>query len=109
MSAGCRWSVIATARMMNGSGDRLAPWLALKASFVAARRFITRVMSTSTTAVSCAVVSSELFIPLAIALVVAAVSGYAAIAWLLAALRRVGLAPFAVYCLAVGLVSTLVF
>lgn len=35
-------------------------------------------------------------------LVVAAVSGYAAIAFLLAALRRIGLVPFAVYCLLVG-------
>jgi undecaprenyl-diphosphatase len=34
--------------------------------------------------------------------VIAAISGYAAIAALLAALRRVGLMPFAVYCLAVG-------
>jgi undecaprenyl pyrophosphate phosphatase UppP len=33
---------------------------------------------------------------------VAAISGYLAIAVLLAALRRVGLIPFAVYCLVVG-------
>ena len=36
---------------------------------------------------------------------VAAVSGYAAIALLLAALRRVGLFPFAVYAIIIGLVS----
>lgn len=44
---------------------------------------------------------SELLVGMA----VAAVSGYAAIAVLLAALRRVGLVPFAGYCLVVGLVA----
>lgn len=38
---------------------------------------------------------------------VSAVSGYAAIALLLAALRRVGLAPFAVYCFVIGAVAIL--
>lgn len=46
---------------------------------------------------------------LLIGLLVAAISGYLAIAWLLAALRRTGLSPFAIYCLAVGLVTVLVF
>lgn len=44
-----------------------------------------------------------------VGLLVAALSGYFAIAWLLATLRRTGLAPFAVYCLAVGLTTILVF
>lgn len=48
-------------------------------------------------------------IELLVGLAVAAVSGYLAIAWLLAALRRTGLLPFAIYCLAVGLVTVLVF
>ncbi|MEA1903972.1 MAG: undecaprenyl-diphosphate phosphatase [Actinomycetota bacterium] len=39
---------------------------------------------------------------------VAAVSGYAAIAILLAALRRIGLLPFAAYCLGVGLLTVVV-
>lgn len=39
----------------------------------------------------------------------AAVAGYLAIAWLLAALRRVGLFPFALYCVAVGLATVVVF
>ena len=39
---------------------------------------------------------------LLVGLAVAAVSGYAAIAILLAALRRIGLAPFAIYCFVVG-------
>jgi undecaprenyl-diphosphatase len=47
----------------------------------------------------------ELFVGMA----VAALSGYAAIALLLAALRRVGLYPFAVYCLAMGAITVAVF
>lgn len=46
---------------------------------------------------------------LIVGLAVAAVSGYVAIAWLLAALRKTGLLPFAIYCLAVGLLTVLVF
>lgn len=46
---------------------------------------------------------------LLVGLVVAAVSGYLAIAFLLAALRRTGLTPFAIYCLGVGLLTVLVF
>ena len=46
---------------------------------------------------------------LLVGLLVAAISGYLAIAWLLAALRRTGLSPFAIYCLAVGLVALIVF
>ena len=46
---------------------------------------------------------------LVVAMLVAAISGYLAIAILLAALRRVGLIPFAVYCIAVGLLTVLVF
>lgn len=40
---------------------------------------------------------------------VAAVSGYAAIALLVAALRRVGLVPFAVYAVVVGTITVLAF
>ena len=43
--------------------------------------------------------------PLLVGTLVAAVSGYAAIALLLAALRKVGLAPFAVYCFLIGTVA----
>ena len=45
---------------------------------------------------------------LVVGLVVAAVSGYAAIAWLLSLIKKTGLMPFAVYCLVVGL-ATIVF
>ncbi|HEX9847597.1 MAG TPA: undecaprenyl-diphosphate phosphatase [Acidimicrobiia bacterium] len=46
--------------------------------------------------------AGSLGVELWIGLAVAAISGYLAIAVLLAALRRVGLIPFAVYCLVVG-------
>ncbi|MFQ5523007.1 MAG: undecaprenyl-diphosphate phosphatase [Acidimicrobiia bacterium] len=42
-----------------------------------------------------------------VGLVVSAVSGYAAIAWLLAALRRVGLTPFAIYALVIGVLTVI--
>ena len=45
---------------------------------------------------------------LLVGMAVAAISGYAAIAALLTALRRVGLFPFAGYCFVVGLVAILV-
>lgn len=44
-----------------------------------------------------------------VALAVAAVAGYGAIALLLAALRSIGLLPFAGYCLVVGLLTVVVF
>ena len=44
---------------------------------------------------------------LAVGFVVAAVSGYAAIAFLLRVISRTGLAPFSIYCLAVGLLTVL--
>lgn len=46
-------------------------------------------------------------IELIVGLVVAAISGYAAIAVLLSAIRRIGLNPFAFYCLAAGLLTVL--
>jgi len=46
---------------------------------------------------------------LLVGIVVAGVSGYFAIAFLLRALARVGLLPFAIYCLVVGLAAVLVF
>ena len=52
--------------------------------------------------------SGEFGIELVIAMLVAAVSGYLAIAFLLAVLKRVGLMPFAVDCLAMGLLTVMV-
>lgn len=53
--------------------------------------------------------SGALGAELVVGLVVAAVSGYLAIALLLAALRRVGLSPFAAYSLVMGTVTIVVF
>lgn len=53
--------------------------------------------------------SGEVGLELVVGFAVAAASGYLAIAWLLAALRRVGLIPFASYCLAAGALTILVF
>ena len=47
-------------------------------------------------------------IELVVGFLVAAVSGYLAIGFFLAILKRVGLLPFAVYCLAVGLLTVIV-
>lgn len=49
--------------------------------------------------------TSDLGVELLVGTAVAALSGYAAIAVLLAALRRVGLVPFAFYCFAIGAVA----
>ena len=49
--------------------------------------------------------SQSMGLELLVGTVVAAISGYAAIALLLTALRRVGLAPFAAYCFTVGAVA----
>lgn len=53
--------------------------------------------------------AGQLGVEMVVGLVVAALSGYLAIAWLLAALRRTGLLPFAAYCLAVGIATVIVF
>ena len=52
--------------------------------------------------------SSEFGVELLIGMAVAALTGYMAIAMLLAALRRVGLLPFAGYCLAMGLATVII-
>ena len=41
--------------------------------------------------------------------VVAGITGYFAIGWLMASLKRVGLLPFAIYCVAVGALTVIVF
>lgn len=53
--------------------------------------------------------SGEFGAELIVGMVVAAVSGYLAIALLLASLRRFGLIPFALYCLAIGALTVIVF
>ncbi|HUO45849.1 MAG TPA: undecaprenyl-diphosphate phosphatase [Acidimicrobiia bacterium] len=51
------------------------------------------------------VTSSGLEAPILVGVLVAAVTGYAAIAFLLRMLARIGLWPYAVYCLVVGVVA----
>jgi len=53
--------------------------------------------------------SGEFGLDLVVGFAVAAIAGYLAIRLLLAALRNVGLYPFAIYCLAVGLLTVVVF
>lgn len=53
--------------------------------------------------------SGELGPELFVGMAVAALSGYAAISLLLAALKKVGLYPFAVYCLVVGALTVAAF
>jgi undecaprenyl-diphosphatase len=46
---------------------------------------------------------------LIVGVVVAGITGYLAIGWLMASLKRVGLLPFAIYCVAVGALTVIVF
>ncbi|MEX1126141.1 MAG: undecaprenyl-diphosphate phosphatase [Acidimicrobiia bacterium] len=46
---------------------------------------------------------------LLIGVVVAGITGYLAIGWLMASLKRVGLLPFSIYCLALGALTVIVF
>jgi undecaprenyl-diphosphatase len=46
---------------------------------------------------------------LILGVVVAGITGYLAIGWLMASLRRFGLLPFAIYCLAIGVFTVVVF
>lgn len=53
--------------------------------------------------------TSEIGIELVVGFLVAAASGYLAIGLFLVVLRRVGLLPFAAYCLGMGLLTVIVF
>jgi undecaprenyl-diphosphatase len=46
---------------------------------------------------------------LLLGVVVAGITGYLAIGWLMSSLKRVGLLPFAIYCVALGALTVLVF
>lgn len=46
---------------------------------------------------------------LILGVVVAGITGYLAVGWLMASLKRVGLLPFSIYCLAVGALTVIVF
>lgn len=85
-----------------GNGRKFRPTEAARFSFLLG---IPAIAGAGLTQLPDLIGSGELGLDLAIAMLVAAVSGYLAIAALLAALRRVGLTPFALYCLAVGLLT----
>ena len=53
--------------------------------------------------------SGEFEPSLILGMVVAGVTGYLAIGWLMAILKRVGLLPFAIYCVAIGALTVVVF
>lgn len=89
-----------------GLGRKLAPDQAARFSFLLG---IPTTAGAGLLQVPELVRSGSLQADLLVALLVAGLSGYAAIAILLAALRRVGLAPFAVYCAVVGLATVLLF
>ncbi len=46
---------------------------------------------------------------LILGMVVAGITGYLAIGWLMSVLKRVGLLPFAIYCVAMGALTVIVF
>lgn len=89
-----------------GNGRKFSPVEAARFSFLLG---IPAIAGAGLTQLPDLIGSGEFGPELIVGFVVAAVSGYFAIAWLLAALRRVGLIPFAVYCLAVGLLTVVVF
>ncbi len=86
-----------------GNGRGFEPTQAARFSFLLGIPAIAAAGLTELTGLSKATLGAEIVV----GLVVSAVSGYAAIAWLLAALRHVGLTPFAVYTVAVGLLTVI--
>ena len=89
-----------------GNGRRFEPTQAARYSFLLG---IPVIAGAGASQIPDLVGSGEFGLELLVGMGVAAVSGYLAIAMLLAALRRVGLTPFAGYCLAIGLATVVVF
>jgi len=87
-----------------GHSRRLAPVEAARFSFLLG---IPAIAGAGATQAPELIGAGRLGLDLVVGFVVAAISGYFAIAWLLAALRRSGLAPFAAYCLLAGLLTVL--
>jgi undecaprenyl-diphosphatase len=82
-----------------GNGRRFQPVEAARYSFLLG---IPAIAGAGLVSLPEAFAEGGLGVEIVVGLVVAAVSGYFAIAVLLAALRRVGLLPFAIYCFIVG-------
>lgn len=89
-----------------GNGRRFTPTEAARFSFLLG---IPAIAGAGATQLPDLLEAGKYGLDLVIGFAVAAVSGYFAIAWLLAALRRVGLLPFAFYCLTVGALTLIVF
>jgi undecaprenyl-diphosphatase len=53
--------------------------------------------------------SGEFEPSLLLGMVVAGITGYLAIGWLMSILQRAGLLPFAIYCVAIGALTVIVF
>ncbi len=89
-----------------GNGRRFQPTQAARYSFLLG---IPAIAGAGASQIPDLVGSGDFGLELLVGMAVAAVTGYLAIAILLAALRRVGLMPFAGYCLAIGLATVVVF
>ncbi len=89
-----------------GTGRRFQPGEAARFAFLLG---IPAIAGAGLTQLPDLVGSGTFGVELIVGLLVAAVSGYFAIGWLLAALRKIGLRPFVVYCFVVGLITVLVF
>jgi undecaprenyl-diphosphatase len=89
-----------------GNGRRFNPIEAARFSFLLG---IPAIAGAGLTQLPDLIGSGELGLDLVVGFTVAAVAGYLAIGLLLAALRNVGLYPFAIYCLAVGVLTVVVF
>ncbi len=89
-----------------GNGRKFAPIEAARFSFLLG---IPAIAGAGLSQLPELIGSGEFGLDLVTGFAVAAMAGYMAITWLLAALRNVGLYPFAIYCLAVGLLTVVVF
>lgn len=89
-----------------GNGRGFAPTEAARFSFLLG---IPAIAGAGLSQIPDLIHGNELGIDLLVGFGVAAVSGYFAISWLLAALRRVGLIPFGIYCVVIGLLTVVVF
>jgi len=89
-----------------GNGRKFEPTQAARFSFLLG---IPAIAGAGFVSLPDVVDSGEFGLGLIVGMFFAALSGYFAIALLLAALKRVGLIPFAVYCLAIGLLTVVVF
>lgn len=89
-----------------GNGRKFEPTQAARFSFLLG---IPAIAGAGIISLPDVIESGEFGPELIVGMVVAGLSGYFAIAFLLATLKRVGLMPFAAYCLAVGLLTVIVF